>query len=136
MQKMLRILLLFLLLVLSPSNLLLAQEQNEPLQSIHYSPGIITNSGVVTPGDVLFLAVHGYNSGPTQYFHLYNLGFVPTNGTKPFMTFKIQSASNFHFDLVGRSIRFDRGISWSNSSVLDSKVIGLEDIWVVSIEYR
>lgn len=130
-EKWVRQLLLLVVLISAPARALLAQEQ-----AMVYRTSALAASGVVTNADVLFIAIHGYNSGPAQFIHLFNAASVPANGAVPYFMFWVETAQNFYVDMGTRGIRFDQGIAWSNSTTPTTRTGGVANIWISALEYR
>ena len=91
--------------------------------------------GVIKNQSGYLIAIHGYNSGPTQFLHIYNTTAVPADTAVPILVIKINGSDNFYIDTTDRGMPFTTGISWSNSSTLVTKTAGAADIWLVA-EYR
>jgi hypothetical protein len=126
-----------LVISLSLGALLLIGAGVEPLQSSYYQTTAVAASGVATTVDSHFLGIHGYNNNASaQFIQLYDSATVPADTTIPKIVFNAPGNSNFFFDVNTRGIRFQNGISWSNSSTLATKTIGAADIFVAGVEYR
>lgn len=72
----------------------------------------------------------GYNSsGNSYYIHVYDSSTQPAEGTVPVIVLKSGASGNFSYDGGKFGKYFSRGIVITNSTTVDSKVLGYPECW-------
>lgn len=103
-------------------------------QKLAYSSNGLVESGVIKAKKGTLLGIMGYNnSGSDQFIQIFNSPTVPADTTVPEITFKVLKSSSFSVSFGENGYPLKDGISWSNSSTLDTKTIGLANIWLNAI---
>lgn len=91
------------------------------------------NSRIIKSGAGTCFGLSGYNSGPTQWIHLFDGNAVPAAGAIPVAIVKAVTVANFSIDWGTFGSRwgraFSRGIIACNSTTGPTLTIGAADCW-------
>ncbi|MFA5670654.1 MAG: hypothetical protein WC967_15560 [Balneolaceae bacterium] len=81
------------------------------------------------------LGFTGYNSGPTQWIHVYDSATLPADTAVPVVILKVAADDNFSWDSGREPYPFASGIVIANSTTGPTKTIGAADCWF-NVLYR
>ena len=99
-----------------------------------YVTTALTNSGIIKAGaGILYGLIGTTNSTLDQWIMIFDSATVPANGAIPLFPLASQSLSNFSLDYGIYGFPFVNGLSWSNSSTINTKTISGNNCWISAI---
>lgn len=103
-------------------------------QKSGYSSKGLLASGVIKPKSGAILGIMGFNDNAVdQYIQIFDSATVPANDAVPELVIEVPTKSNFSISFGENGYPLANGISWSNSTTLDTKTIGAADVWLNAI---
>lgn len=100
---------------------------NAPLNAV--SAGAYEVSRVVKATAGVLYGLSGYNSGASQFLHLFDATSLPANGSAPQFMIQILGTANFSIDFGLLGMGFNKGIVVSNSTTGPLQTAGAADCW-------
>lgn len=104
------------------------------IRAAQYTPKALSHSGVIKSKGGILYSFFGYNSNSSaQFIQFFDSATVPSDGEAPLFVMIIPGSSNFFISFDPTRFPFQNGISWSNSSTVDTKTIGSADVYVAGL---
>lgn len=97
------------------------------------SKGLLASDVIKARGGTI-IGIMGHNNSATdQFIQIFASKTVPADGAVPEITFEVMANGNFSVSFGENGYPLKDGISWSNSTTLDTKTIGATDVWLNAI---